>query len=80
MKGWHKTVFQYVGTGQEFQAMDGTSFIKRRENRRSDLVWFCHECDAAFGANAIVKGRKIDDTNHLEFVHFCPADYIMVRD
>jgi len=71
-------LFRQVEVGQTFKADDGTVFVKRAENKRPDLVRFCHDCQEQVGANAIVKGRKIDDTGWSEFVHFCPTDFVRV--
>lgn len=75
-KTMKKTLFQWIPVGTDFEAVNGTIFTKRRENFRNDLVTFCHECQKRVGANAIIKGRKIDDTGSDKFVHFCPIDYV----
>ena len=74
-----KTLFRYIPIGTTFRAVDDTEFVKRRENWRKDLVSICHDCNKRVGANAIVKGCKIDDTGWDLFVHFCPNDYIVVE-
>ena len=70
------TIFEWLSIGATFEA-NGTVFTKRRENRRTGLVRFCYDCQKQVGANAIVKGVKIDDTTSDQFVHFCPSDYVI---
>ena len=74
-----KTLFRYVPVGAKFTALDGTTFTRRKENTRSDLVRFCFDCQKRVGANAILTGHRISTSGWDEFVHFCPIDYVYIE-
>ena len=70
-----KTLFRYLPNGTRFRAPNGDALIKRKGDGRTV---YCFEEDKIVPLNAIVPGVAIADADRLQFVHFCPLDYVIV--